>query len=177
MKTPCVFCKNHVMKPDLKLFQDSDLSHPEVLKANNEFESQKKARRILESNNIRDRPYLNYEPEFHGWCHAMSPFSANEHGEVLESLKQAKINSEEAKQKLNEIYIQLNILKDKAKNKDKQAIYTMYQKGAIEIGNQFSTGNIEYHYAVAENVNLNNGNEEIACPLFQVGDNEININL
>lgn len=168
MKTPCFFCKNCVVKPDLKLFEDSDLSHPEVLKAHNEFENQKKARRNLESDNVRNLFFLNYEPEFHPWCKGMTPFSTAEHGDILNKLKNNQILPEEAKEKLIEITGRMVVLQSRAMNGEHQAAYELFEKGAMEIGNQFSTGSLEFHYAIAAQVNLNNLSEAIGCPLFEL---------
>lgn len=165
-KKPCTLCKNYILKPDLKLFSDSDLSNPEVLKANNEFESQKNARRILESNNVKERPFLNYEPNFYGWCQAMFPYSRTEHGEILNKIANQEIKTEEAAKNLRDITKELNDLKNKAQKNDFSALEELNDRNAVEIGD--STGTQEYYYAIAQNVNLNNKSDTLECPLYEI---------
>jgi hypothetical protein len=155
----CSNCRYYRMRPKPVLFGLRELQSPKVLEAKLKGDEGENTRRTLEDQRFRQGLPFDYEPHYHPWCAACTPYAPDlltkitnliNSGEEQPQIKEAAQESVE----LGERLIQ------KAKNGDSDALEQLANEGRAKFNPV--TGEVMPLYTLCAYVNSTS-----QCPLFE----------
>ena len=160
----CQRCVHYRLRARPELFSPADMQSAGGLKARLEWEQQQDQMRLLEQQRVQANEILTYEPHFHAWCAAASPFDEA----ILRAVDDAIEASDEERPTLAETARHVALvsrqeaaaLLDRAHHGDYDAI-TQLVKGGRAAVNPVA-GDIQATYVLCDRVN-----QRTRCPLFE----------
>jgi len=161
----CQYCVHYRLRAQAELFSAADMQSAGGLKASLEWEQERIQLRFTEQQKVdaEENKVLDYEPQFHAWCAAASPFDE----EVLRAVDEATAASEEERTKLasnarqvaEDSRKQAAELLTRARAGDYEAVTRLVEQERIRVDPV--GGDIQETYVLCQRVNPSG-----RCPLF-----------
>lgn len=160
----CPRCVNYRVRPQAELFSAADMQSAGGLKARLQWEQQQDQIRLMEQQRAETDDKIPYEPLFHPWCAAASPYDAT----VIHAVEAAIDASEDDRPQLADAARRLALesrhtataLLDRARAGDYDAIVTLVGGGRVNVNPV--AGDIEQTYVLCGRIN-----QRGLCPLFE----------
>jgi len=158
----CQRCVHYRLRARPELFSSADMQSAGGLKARLEWEQQQDQLRLAEQQRVDDNQPLTYEPHFHAWCAAASPFDEA----ILRAVDDATDATEEQKPTLAEKARQVALVSRheatawlaSANEGDYEAMTRLVERGRVTVNPV--TGEIQPTYVLCDRVN-----RRARCPL------------
>ncbi len=159
----CPRCVHYRLRPQPELFSAADMQTAGGLKARLEWDQQQDQLRLLEQQRIEANEILTYEPHFHAWCAAASPFDEAILRAVDDAIGAGEDEQAALADKARQVALvsrqEATALLARAGEGDYDAITELVERGQATVNPV--AGDIQQTYVLCQRVN-----QRSLCPLF-----------
>jgi hypothetical protein len=160
----CQRCVYYRVRARPALFSSADMQSAGGLKARLEWEQQQDQMRLLEQQRVEANEIFTYEPHFHAWCAAASPFDEA----ILRAVDEAVEANDDDRLGLAQTARHVALvsrqeaaeLLARANDGDDEAMALLVERGRATVNPV--AGDVQLTYVLCDRVN-----QRTRCPLFE----------